>query len=169
MGGSKARDDIRSLRAIPWIFAWTQTRLMLPAWLGVGDALQQAGARGEEKILAEMQRDWPFFKATLDSIEMVFSKANANVSANLRRPTGKRAIETAGRFAAGKISADRRLVAGKLPDTASRSKTNRWCDARWMCEIHMLFRSISCRWNCSPECAPMRLTQPPKILCKMRC
>ncbi len=80
-GGSKARDDIRSLRAIPWIFAWTQTRLMLPAWLGVGDALQQAGARGEEKTLAEMQRDWPFFKATLDSIEMVFSKANANVSA----------------------------------------------------------------------------------------
>ena len=80
-GGSKARDDIRSLRAIPWIFAWTQTRLMLPAWLGVGNALQQAGARGEGKVLADMQRNWPFFKATLDSIEMVFSKANPNVSA----------------------------------------------------------------------------------------
>lgn len=75
------RDNIRYLRAIPWIFAWTQTRLMLPAWLGVGNALQQAAARGDREMLGEMQRNWPFFKATLDSIEMVFSKANPNVSA----------------------------------------------------------------------------------------
>lgn len=74
-------DDISSLRAIPWIFAWTQTRLMLPAWLGVGNALQQARERNDREVLMEMRRDWPFFKATLDSIEMVFSKANPNVSA----------------------------------------------------------------------------------------
>ena len=73
--------DLRDLRAIPWIFAWTQTRLMLPAWLGVGNALQQARERGDHDVLLEMQRNWPFFKATLDSIEMVFSKANPNVSA----------------------------------------------------------------------------------------
>ena len=75
------RDDIRHLRAIPWIFAWTQTRLMLPAWLGVGVALRRASARGEDAVLAEMRRAWPFFRATLDSIEMVFAKANPNVSA----------------------------------------------------------------------------------------
>lgn len=74
-------DDLRHLRAIPWIFAWTQTRLMLPAWLGVGDALQKSVARGDRAVLGEMQHQWPFFKATLDSIEMVFSKANPNVSA----------------------------------------------------------------------------------------
>lgn len=73
--------DISSLRAIPWIFAWTQTRLMLPAWLGVGNALQQARARGDGDVLMEMRENWPFFRATLDSIEMVFSKANPNVSA----------------------------------------------------------------------------------------
>lgn len=73
--------DIQSLRAIPWIFAWTQTRLMLPAWLGVGNALQQAHDRGDLQILKEMSSHWPFFKATLDSIEMVFSKANPNLSA----------------------------------------------------------------------------------------
>ena len=78
---SDMRDAIRYLRAIPWIFAWTQTRLMLPAWLGVGNALQKAGERGDREVLGEMQRNWPFFKATLDSIEMVFSKANPNVSA----------------------------------------------------------------------------------------
>lgn len=73
--------DIQSLRAIPWIFAWTQTRLLLPAWLGVGNALQKAQARGDQQILLTMRDNWPFFKATLGSIEMVFAKANPNVSA----------------------------------------------------------------------------------------
>ncbi len=72
---------IQHLRAIPWIFAWTQTKLLLPAWLGVGSALGKAIENGDRKILQEMQQNWPFFKATLDSIEMVFSKANPNVSA----------------------------------------------------------------------------------------
>ena len=54
---------------------------MLPAWLGVGAALEAASARGDDEILADMQRRWPFFQATLDSIEMVFSKANPAVSA----------------------------------------------------------------------------------------
>ena len=72
---------IQHLRAIPWIFAWTQTKLLLPAWLGVGAALGKAIENGDRNTLQEMQQHWPFFKATLDSIEMVFSKANPNVSA----------------------------------------------------------------------------------------
>ncbi len=72
---------IQYLRAIPWIFAWTQTRLLLPAWLGVGNALQQAVNNGNKETLLEMEQNWPFFKATLNSIEMVFSKANPNISA----------------------------------------------------------------------------------------
>ncbi len=74
-------DGIETLRAIPWIFAWTQTRLMLPAWLGVGTALEAAIDRGDKPVLDEMQQDWPFFRATMDSIEMVFSKADVNVAA----------------------------------------------------------------------------------------
>lgn len=77
----KAGGGIETLRAIPWIFAWTQTRLMLPAWLGVGAALQHAREAGDSAILHQMQSGWPFFRATMDSIEMVLSKADANVSA----------------------------------------------------------------------------------------
>ena len=77
----KSGGGIETLRAIPWIFAWTQTRLMLPAWLGVGAALQHAIDHNEQSVLTEMQNGWPFFRATMDSIEMVFSKADANVSA----------------------------------------------------------------------------------------
>ena len=72
---------IETLRAIPWIFAWTQTRLMLPAWLGVGAALEAAIDRGDKPVLDEMQEEWPFFRATMDAIEMVFSKADVNVAA----------------------------------------------------------------------------------------
>jgi len=79
--GAPAAGKLSDLRAIPWIFAWTQTRLMLPAWLGVGAALQAAEARGDGEVVAEMHRGWPFFKATLGAIEMVFAKANPAVSA----------------------------------------------------------------------------------------
>jgi phosphoenolpyruvate carboxylase len=72
---------IESLRAIPWIFAWMQNRLMLPAWLGVGEALQAALQRGDGEVLAEMARDWPFFATRLSMQEMVFAKADAGLSA----------------------------------------------------------------------------------------
>ncbi|WP_028715913.1 phosphoenolpyruvate carboxylase [Pantoea ananatis] len=67
---------VESLRAIPWIFAWTQNRLMLPAWLGAGAALQQAMLAGHQDQLEAMCRDWPFFSTRLGMLEMVFSKAD---------------------------------------------------------------------------------------------
>lgn len=73
---------VESLRAIPWVFAWTQTRLMLPAWLGVGDALQKAVARGELEELRTMYREWPFFRSTLDLIAMVLAKASPDIAAH---------------------------------------------------------------------------------------
>ncbi|MDZ7276889.1 phosphoenolpyruvate carboxylase [Pantoea eucrina] len=67
---------VESLRAIPWIFAWTQNRLMLPAWLGAGAALQKAMDEGQRDQLETMCREWPFFATRLGMLEMVFSKAD---------------------------------------------------------------------------------------------
>lgn len=67
---------VESLRAIPWIFAWTQNRLMLPAWLGAGAALQQLIDQGKQSSLANMYHDWPFFATRIDMLEMVFAKAD---------------------------------------------------------------------------------------------
>ncbi|WP_416776991.1 phosphoenolpyruvate carboxylase [Xenorhabdus budapestensis] len=67
---------VESLRAIPWIFAWTQNRLMLPAWLGAGAALQHVIDVGKQDILSEMSRDWPFFTTRIAMLEMVFAKAD---------------------------------------------------------------------------------------------
>lgn len=70
---------IESLRAIPWVFAWTQNRLMLPSWLGAGSALKLAMTEGKEPLLKEMYHDWPFFNTRLGMLEMVYAKADTNI------------------------------------------------------------------------------------------
>ncbi|GAB1615854.1 phosphoenolpyruvate carboxylase [Pseudomonas sp. NGC7] len=71
---------IESLRAIPWIFGWTQTRLMLPAWLGWETALSNALKRGQGELLAQMREQWPFFRTRIDMLEMVLAKADAQIA-----------------------------------------------------------------------------------------
>ena len=67
---------IESLRAIPWVFAWTQMRLMLPAWLGTDAALKAALESGERDLLATMAAQWPFFRMQMDMLEMVLAKTD---------------------------------------------------------------------------------------------
>ena len=72
---------LASLRAIPWVFAWTQMRLMLPAWLGTDVALAEALAEpARAETLQAMQREWPFFQGVLDMLEMVLAKADLAVA-----------------------------------------------------------------------------------------
>ncbi len=71
---------VESLRAIPWIFAWTQTRLMLPAWLGWEAALDNAFQRGEGELLGQMREQWPFFRTRIDMLEMVLAKADESIA-----------------------------------------------------------------------------------------
>lgn len=76
----KAAGSIDTLRAIPWIFAWTQTRFHLPVWLGVGTAFKKLVAAGKLQLLQDMYNQWPFFQVTLDMVEMVFAKGDPRVS-----------------------------------------------------------------------------------------
>jgi len=77
----KGGGGIESLRAIPWIFAWSQNRLMLPAWLGAGAALRTALDNGRGDLLREMADQWPFFATRLSMLEMVYAKSDAGLSA----------------------------------------------------------------------------------------
>jgi len=76
----KVSGGIESLRAIPWVFAWTQIRLMLPAWLGTGAALNEVVDQGQRNALDEMLAEWPYFQTLIDMLEMVLSKADAHVA-----------------------------------------------------------------------------------------
>jgi phosphoenolpyruvate carboxylase len=76
----KQDDSIESLRAIPWIFAWAQNRLVLPAWLGAAQAIKDLADAGEGTVLREMIKKWPFFCSRLSMLEMVMSKADTTIS-----------------------------------------------------------------------------------------
>src|SRR5690606_28567602 len=76
----KVSGGIESLRAIPWVFAWTQIRLMLPAWLGTGAALNEVLAQGQRNVVDEMLAEWPYFQPLIDVLEMVLSNADAHVA-----------------------------------------------------------------------------------------
>ena len=88
----KASGGIESLRAIPWIFAWMQIRMMVPAWLGADEALAQTLANdvsvgASEKsaeslnLLREMYQEWPFFATYIDMLNMIISKTDVDIAA----------------------------------------------------------------------------------------
>lgn len=74
------KGGVESLRAIPWIFSWSQNRLVLPAWLGAGEAIQHSVDNGHQQLLEEMCREWPFFSTRLGMLEMVYTKTNVGIS-----------------------------------------------------------------------------------------
>lgn len=70
---------IASLRAIPWVFAWAQNRSGLTGWYGVGSALQRALQQHGHDAMAEMARDWAFFRTLVDDVEMVLAKSDLGI------------------------------------------------------------------------------------------
>ena len=71
--------DVKSLRAIPWVFAWTQIRFLLPAWLGIYEALNFAVKNKNINILKDMLKKWPYFYAMMDMLDMVLAKTDQRI------------------------------------------------------------------------------------------
>jgi len=71
---------IEDLRAIPWVFAWTQPRILLPAWYGLGSALRAGQEAFGLDLLREMDENWPFFDALLGNAEMALAKADLAIA-----------------------------------------------------------------------------------------
>ncbi|MEO7758208.1 MAG: phosphoenolpyruvate carboxylase, partial [Dokdonella sp.] len=71
---------VESLRAIPWVFAWTQCRSNLPGWYGVGSAIEAAAERGDEDVLKEMTREWAFFRTLIEDLQMVLAKSDLDIA-----------------------------------------------------------------------------------------
>lgn len=73
----RPQTGVESLRAIPWIFAWTQNRLLLPTWFGVAEAFEQMN---DPKLLQEMRTEWPFFGSLLSMLEMILAKVDTGIA-----------------------------------------------------------------------------------------
>lgn len=72
--------NIQDVRAIPWVFAWTQTRLLLPGWFGVGSGLQHAIEKVGEDVLREMLDRWQFFRLLITDVEIVLGKSDIEIA-----------------------------------------------------------------------------------------
>jgi phosphoenolpyruvate carboxylase len=71
---------IEDLRAIPWVFAWTQSRFLLPGWYGVGSGLQRGREVFGDQLLQAMDKEWPFFAATIANAEMALAKSDLGIA-----------------------------------------------------------------------------------------
>ena len=80
--GEEARRSLDELRAIPWVFSWTQSRCMIPAWYGLGTALTEVkyeDRHGWQRI-CDMYRQWPFFQAAIDNATLALAKADMYIA-----------------------------------------------------------------------------------------
>jgi phosphoenolpyruvate carboxylase len=146
----RAEGGIRSLRAIPWNFAWTQTRHLLPTWLGVGEAFREALDNREKSALQDMYQNWPFFQSTLDLIEMALAKADPMIAAlyderlvpEELRPLGKdlqaRFRETVKAFLA--VTGHKRLLASESGLRRSVNVRNPYVDPINLVQVELLRR-----------------------------
>ena len=78
----KGTKDLSSLRAIPWVFGWTQSRFLLPSWFGVGTALSKELSQdpGQIELLRTLHQRWPFFRMLISKVEMTLSKVDLEVA-----------------------------------------------------------------------------------------
>ncbi len=88
--------DIKSLRAIPWVFAWTQIRFLLPAWLGIYEALHFAVKKKNKNVLKDMLTHWPFFYAMMDMLDMVLAKTDQRVIKFYEENVGDKTLKNIG-------------------------------------------------------------------------
>ncbi len=80
---------VEDLRAIPWVFAWTQCRSIITGWYGLGSALEWGAAEYGEPAMVEMARDWPFFANALDDVEMLLAKCDLAIAEAFSRLAGE--------------------------------------------------------------------------------
>lgn len=73
-------DGVENLRAIPWVFAWTQSRLILPGWFGIGSGIEAASKQFDDDVFRDMFREWYFLRALVADAEMVLAKADLGIA-----------------------------------------------------------------------------------------
>jgi phosphoenolpyruvate carboxylase len=144
--------DIADFRAIPWVFSWTQARIVLPAWFGLGTALSAAVDEHGVEFVQEMEREWPFFSALLSNAEMACAKADLAVGRRYAELVGDRDVRSRiwraieAEFARTcdallAVTGQSRLLARERLLRASIDRRNPYVDPMSLLQIELLRRS----------------------------
>ena len=96
--------DIKSLRAIPWVFAWTQNRFLIPAWLGTYEAISYAFKNKKNNLLKQMISNWPFFYSMMDILDWILAKTNQRIVKFYEECLGDESIRKTGEELRKKLS-----------------------------------------------------------------
>ena len=153
----KPNGGVESLRAIPWIFAWSQNRLMLPAWLGAGSSLQTLLNEGKKELLREMYINWPFFHTRLEMFEMVLMKADEEITQYYEERLVPESLWPLGQRLRDNLKLTREMILETIPDhklmqeqpwiKESITLRNPYVDPLNMLQAELLSRSRSCEDN----------------------
>jgi phosphoenolpyruvate carboxylase len=139
---SRRRDGgIDALRAIPWVFAWTQNRLLLPSWYGAGAAL----AEGDLALQREMWEHWPFFRSLIGTLEMALFKADLGVGERYLRLVDAACVASTPMSSPACWPSPARSACSTRPRRSSAASSS---------AIPGWIRSRTCRSSCSSACAP---------------
>jgi phosphoenolpyruvate carboxylase len=161
----RAAGGLESLRAIPWVFAWTQNRAIVPGWYGVGSALEEYGSRPEGlELLQRMYRQWPFFHTVIDNVAMVLAKSDmaiaeryAALAPESTRPLWERirAEYSRTRRWVKRVTGEARILEGNQQLRESISLRNPYVDPMSFLQVELLRRKRAGCENCD---RPLLLT-----------
>lgn len=150
---------LESLRAIPWVFAWTQNRAILPGWYGVGSALEAFAAKEEGlALLRRMYREWPFFQTLVDNVTMVLAKCDIAIASRYAalapastRPLWRRIRREHARTRrwVKRLTGEARLLDNNVQLQRSIALRNPYVDPMSFLQVELLKRK---REGCGEEC-----------------
>jgi phosphoenolpyruvate carboxylase len=142
---------VDTIRAVPWMFAWSQSRHMLPGWFGAGTGLAAVVDRYGAELVGEMYRDWPFFEGLLDEIEMRLARADLDIAAHYERLyTGD--VERYAGPIREEYELTRRLVlqlkgCARLLDAEPTLQRSIWLRNPYVDPIHLMQVQLLRRWR----------------------